>query len=72
MDERNRQNIMRASLGIRTSAEIFEASQREYEEGRARGETKRRRLRGPRDMQSNEAGVSNESRATSARAPGES
>ena len=46
MDQRNGQNILRAGLGMHSSAEIFEASQKEYDEARVRGETKRRRLRG--------------------------
>jgi hypothetical protein len=44
-DERNRQNMIVASLGIRTSADIFEESQREYEERRERGTDKGRRNR---------------------------
>lgn len=38
LDERNRENVARAGLGIRTSADIFEALQREHEPG---GETSR-------------------------------
>src|SRR5688572_28035928 len=36
VDERNRQNLLRASLGVCTSADIFEASQKEHQETRAR------------------------------------
>lgn len=36
LDARNRENVTLAGLGIRTSADIFEAAQRQYEE--ARGE----------------------------------
>jgi hypothetical protein len=42
MDECNRQNMLRAGLGIRTSAEVFEASEREYKE---RGEERPRKRR---------------------------
>ncbi|PVH91578.1 hypothetical protein DM02DRAFT_663850 [Periconia macrospinosa] len=45
-DVRNRQNVARANLGIRTSADIFEASQREHEQANMGGDTTRRRTRG--------------------------
>ena len=45
-DVRNRPNVVLSSLGIRTWADIFEASQREYEQASMRGDTTRRRRRG--------------------------
>ena len=45
-DVRNRLNAARASLGIRTSADIFEESQREYERANMFRGTRRRQMRG--------------------------
>lgn len=45
-DARDRQNMAHSRLGIRTSADIFEACQRKYEEAKVRRDTVRRRMHG--------------------------
>ena len=56
MDERNRQNMLRVGLGIRISAEIFEASEREYRErGEERLRKRRARIgRGAKEVETSE------------------
>lgn len=57
IDERNRQNVMRANLGMRTSADIFRAAQKEHGEGRVLEKAKRKRIRGPKCPQSSVASL---------------
>ncbi|EKG09157.1 hypothetical protein MPH_13841, partial [Macrophomina phaseolina MS6] len=45
LDARNRENVARAGLGIRTSAELFQAAQSAYEQARAEGSSRRGRGR---------------------------
>ena len=42
LDEVNREHVIGCNLGIRTSADIFEASQREYEQADAERRSRRR------------------------------
>lgn len=53
-DARNRENVARVDLGKRTSADIFEASQRAYEQARLEMASRRRQTEGSIDTPSSE------------------
>lgn len=68
LDKANQQNIARASLGIRTSAELFQATQSAYKEARADRSSRRAETRRTRGGSSGEV-VANAARSTTEEVP---